>query len=628
MTRWLLAALIATLGAWLAYGALAGRGRSVARRPVALALGTLRGAAYLLLLAILLGAPFGRPTPTAPLVVLDVSASWQRAVPPSYWAAARESVATLAADSVLLTGDSARTVAFDELPDLPSDTRSAVRPALEVAQSLQRAVVVLTDGEPDDGDAWRRLPPGSRVLVLPRPPAADVGIASLEAPTLATGGDTIDLVVGAVAGGQATDAGRLLVTLDGEERAAVPLAPLEAGAGRRVAVRVPVPRGDRPVELAAIVAVPGDVDARNDTLRQLLEVSDRPRAVFVSTAPDLDVREVLRVLRGTLSVPTRAYLRVAPGVWREEGTLAPIAEAEVQRRARDAGLLVLHGDTAWGGLVAARRGPLVAWAAAPPPPPARAGVVATTDEWFVTRAPPSPLAAPLDVLPFDSLPPLALGAGLASGMPLLEAQLARRGPPRTIASVTGDGARRQVRVVGSGFAGWVQRGGRSADAFSALWGAIFDWSAAAEGAVGGVRLARQPVRAGEPLVWRRGTADTLVTLVIERLAAGAAVPVDTVTLRFAAGVETRPSPPLPEGRYRLRVGDEALGVLVNPSREWVPRAPLAADGAGDAAAPPTAGVDRAPLGPAQPLRESAWPFVAALLLLCAEWLARRAVGLR
>lgn len=628
MTRWLLAALLATLGAWVAYGSLAGRGRSVARRPVALALGTLRGAAYLLLLAILFGAPFGRPTPPLPLVVLDVSASWRRAAPPAYWAAARESVATLAADSVLLAGDSARSVALGQLPDLPVDTRSAVRPALEVAQSLQRAAVVVTDGESDDGDAWQQLPTGSRLLVLPRPPAPDVGIASLEAPTLATGGDTIDLVVAAVAGGQATGVGRLLVTLDGEERAAVPLAPLDAGAGRRVAVRLPVPRGDRRVELAAIVSVPGDVEARNDTLRQLLEVSDRPRAVFVSTAPDLDVREVLRVLRGTLAVPTRGYLRVAPGAWREEGTLAPIAEAEVQRRARDAGLLVLHGDTAWGGLVAARRGPLVAWAAAPPPAPARAGVVATTDEWFVTRALPSPLAAPLDVLPFDSLPPLALGAGLATGTPLLEAQLGRRGPARTVASVSGDGARRQVRVVGSGFAAWVQRGGRAADAFSALWGAIFDWSAAAEGAVGGVRLARQPVRAGEPLVWRRGTADTLVSLVIERLDVGAVASVDTVTLRFPAGVESRPSLPLAEGRYRVRSGEDTWSLLVNPSREWVPRPPRAADGSERAASSPAASGERAPLGPAQPLRESAWPFVAALLLLCAEWLARRAVGLR
>ena len=37
--------------------------------------------------------------------------------------------------------------------------------------------------------------------------------------------------------------------------------------------------------------------ALNDTLGVALEVNDRPAAVFVSTAPDVDVREALAVLR-------------------------------------------------------------------------------------------------------------------------------------------------------------------------------------------------------------------------------------------------------------------------------------------------------------------------------------------
>jgi hypothetical protein len=624
MTVWSLALLGGLAAAWLAYGPLArhGPGRAVVHVRAALGLGALRAAACALLLAVLLGAPFGRVRPPAPLALLDVSESWQRAAGPSHFAAARESLRTVAGDSVLLAGDSVRLVATGDVPDRPIDRRSAMRPAFDAAQARQRALVVITDGEPDELDAWRHLPPGSRLVVTERPPAVDLAVSALEAPLIATGGDTIDLVVGLVAGNRPTSAGRLVVTVDADERAVLPIAPLDAHASRRVAVRLPLARGSAAVELAAIAVAADDIEPRNDTLRRVIDVSDRPRAVFVSTAPDLDVREALRVLRGTVAVPTRAYLRLAPGVWREEGSFAPVREAEVERRAREAGLLVLHGDTTWAGVAAARRGPLVLWAAVPPPAPARAGTNRVGDEWFVVGAPPSPLAPSLEQLPFDSLPPLALPGPLVGDVPLLEARLGRRGASRVMATLTGDGARRQLRIAGSGFAAWVQRGGRAADAFAALWGTLFDWTAAAEGAVGGVRLDRQPLRAGEPLVWRRGTADSIVTVYLEADRGDARRWRDSLRLRFVDGAETVLTPALAEGRYRARVGEASGPLIVNPSREWLPRQPLAAP-PGDG----TAAVG-GPSGARRPLRDAAWPFVAALVLLCIEWLARRAVGLR
>lgn len=626
MTAWLLAAALASLGAWLAYGPFGRRGlsRTVATPRVAWALGLLRGLAYLLLFALLLGAPFGRTTPPAPLVVLDVSASWARAATDAWWQAARDSARGLAADSVLLAGDSARAVTPEELPEAPADTRSTIAAALERAQTMARPVVLITDGELDDADAWRQAPPGSRRVTLTRPAAVDVGIASLDAPAVVTGGDTIEVIVGVAAGTRASEAGTLRLTIDGVNAAQLALAPLDAGTTRQVAVRVPVARGNRRVELAAMLDIAADVESRNDTLRRMLDINDRPRAVFVSTAPDLDVREVLRILRGTLAVPTRAYLRVAPGIWREEGTLAPIAEAEVLQRASAAGLLVLHGDTTWSGVVASRRGPLVAWASAPPTAAARAGVVSAPEEWFVAGALPSPLASVLSALPFDSLPPLAVRNGVTGGVPLLEARRGRQGAAQPIAMLQGDGARRQVRVSGSGFAAWVQRGGTSADAFSALWGAIFDWAAAAEGAVGGVRPAYEPVRAGEPIRWLRGTEDTTVSVQLESLDRPA--PVNTVVLSFSGARETAESAPLAEGRYRVRIGETTSTLVVNPSREWVPQVPGVPSRVDSGASPavPT----RAANGPWRPLRDAAWPFIAALLLLCAEWLARRAAGLR
>ena len=60
-------------------------------------------------------------------------------------------------------------------------------------------------------------------------------------------------------------------------------------------------------------------------------------------------------------------------------------------------------------------------------------------------------------------------------------------------------------------------------------------------------------------------------------------------------------------------------LAVNPSREFVPRRATVASGA--------VGGEPA-LGAAPVLREQTWIYVLVVLLLCAEWLVRRRVGLR
>lgn len=620
MSRWIAALALALLGAWLAYGPLftsrAAAGRPAAGAPITWGLGALRGAAYLLLLAILLGAPAGRPAPLAPLLVFDASASWYRATDNSMLGTALDSLRALAGDSVIVAGDSARVMSVRDAVALGArEQQSRLQPALDLAAALGRAVVVVTDGEIDDATAWQRLSPGSRVITPVRPSAIDLAVATIDAPAIATGGDTIEVQISLVAGSAEIAAGTLELLLDGTSAARVVVQPLEPFAARRMAVRLPLPRGARSIALSAAVAAPNDVEGRNDTLVTTIDVTDRPRAVFVSTAPDLDVRETLRVLRGAVAVPARAYLRVAPNVWREEGTLAPVSAGDVEQRAREAGLLVLHGDTAWAGVAAVRRGALVLWTSAPPPAPPRAGQISPPVEWFLAGAPASPLSAAFELLPFDSLPPLAVGEAIEGGVPLLEARVGRVGARRVIAAAGGDGAQRRVRIAGSGYAGWVQRGGRSADAFSALWGAIFDWTAASEGAGRGAQLASLPVRAGEPVRWRRGGADSSVLLALT----DAAGRVDTITLRFAGASDVIETAPLAEGVYAVREGEISRPLVVNPSREWVPRAPVPAPDRSEAGAPSA---------PARPLRDASWPFVAALLLLCAEWLLRRTIGLR
>ncbi len=626
MTRWALAAVLAVVGAWIAYGPLwrsrTGSSSHDIARPVAparwaLLLGTLRGLAYLCLLGLLLNAPSGKADPEAPLPVLDVSASWQRADDGQLWRAALDSLRAVVGDSVLLTGDSVRLVGRTDAVDAsPTDQRSELQPALDRATALGRAVVIVSDGEPDDVGMSSALPPGSRFIHVEREARPDVAVSTLELPPYATGGDTVEVQSTLVSGGAGVEGGTFIVQLDGTELARAVVQPMEAFASRRVSVRVPLPRGSGERLLSAIATVSNDVEPRNDTLSTTIDITDRPRVVFVTTVPDLDVREVLRVLRGTVMLPARAYLRVAPGVWREEGTLAPITEAEVQRRAREAGLLVLHGDTAWSGIAAQRRGAMVLWTPAPPRPPLRAGEMNTRAEWFVSGAPPSPISAVLDGLPLDSLAPLDLGPALApGGITLLEARAGRSGTPRAIASLNARGGARQLRISGSGFASWTVRSGRGADAFSAFWGAIFDWMAAAEGDGAGVTLGNRLVRAGESLVWRRGNTDSIATIVL-RSSRG---DVDSLQVQFVGNEDVARTSALPEGVYEVQVGATTRRLVVNPSREWVPRPPVSVPTI--SAAEPLNAVPRS-------LLERSWPFVLALLLLCAEWLLRRAAGLR
>src|SRR5262249_40636606 len=138
--------------------------------------------------------------------------------------------------------------------------------------------------------------------------------------------------------------------------------------------------------LRAIVATANDAEPRNDTLSAVIELSRAASAVFVSTSPDQDARFAMAILRGALSLPTRAFLRIAPGNWRHEGDLTTATEAEVRLAMRDAPVVILHGDTnAFGPVRAATMGPLALMV----PPDVDDG------EWYPVATPVSPLSPAL-----------------------------------------------------------------------------------------------------------------------------------------------------------------------------------------------------------------------------------------
>lgn len=638
MIRWVLALLLGLVAAWLAYGR-GGRFRAAGPSAVTLGLASARALAVACLAALLMGAPWGRARPTAPVVAIDMSASWRRAVGDDssfvrQWRSAlRDTVARYApADApILLFGDSLRETTADGVATLtPQDAASRLQPVVDRAASLGRPLVVISDGAVDDPEGWSDAPAGSRAVRFAPSSRRDLALGELALPGTASAGDTVPVSATLVAGAVATPEATVRLRVDQVEVASAAVPALAPFATTRITLSAPLPRGNRTVLVQLALELAGDVESRNDTLTAAVDLSDRPAAVFVSTAPDLDVREALTVLRGALDVPTRAYLRIAPSVWRVEGSLAPISEADVRARAASAGMLIMHGDTSWAAAISASA-PASAtaralWSPAPPTVVARAGETARTPEWYVTAAPASVLSAALSTVPLDSLPPITLAGPIKGMVPVLTAQLGKRGDAAPAVATREVGGKRTVVISGSGYAGWALRGARSRDAFTALWGAIFDWLAAGRGDPRSVRPATPLARAGEPVAWRRGGADSVVSVRLTRRGAigaggpsASASPAGELAIRFPGTTFETTTAPLEAGQYEAQaVGGVSL-LIVNPSREWVPRPAQLPVGSAARGRPSTE---------APQLREFGWPFVVALLLLCAEWVGRRYGGHR
>jgi hypothetical protein len=621
MLRWSIAIAVALL---IALGPLVVPGASRAVRRRALGAALLRALGLALVLALLLDAPAGRARPPRPFAAVDVSRSTARARGEGALRDALAWARASGADSVFLFGDSLRPVPGGGASSATDDA-SRARPAVEQALAAGRALLVATDGELDDPDALRVLPAGSEVRLSPASTAPDLALAALTLPRAAVSGDTVDIEVTVVAGPAGARAGSLDVMLGDAAAGRVALEPLAAHATRTVTVRTRAPHGSGTVIVRAAARGDGDAEPANDTLRAALELSAAASAVFVSSAPDEDARFVVALLRGALSLPTRGFYRIAPGQWRREGTLEPATEAEVRAALRDAPLAVVHGDTAvLGAPRALVRGSLAL--VAPPPPGADEGAAAQ-QEFFATAAPPSPLAPALAGLPWDSLPPLRVADRAPVGAwDALETRRGRRFE-RRVAIAGSDDPRRVVIVAASGFWRWRFRGGASADAFAAVWGGVFDWLAEERLDPRAAVPTLASVRAGEPVRWRRGAsarADSVQLGMTRRAGSMGARGADStrtlqVTLRWPAGSTITESPALAPGIYDVRAPGGASVLVVNPSRELVPRQPTVRAGKVGTAPRP---------GEAPGMRTKAWAFVLAAGLLCAEWVLRRRMGMR
>jgi hypothetical protein len=600
MTDWLIAAAVGVIAAALLYGRQRGAGPAPIWR---MALGLLRAAALTLVVALLLDAPLGRAQPAPPAVFVDASLSMTRENA-TLASRAWDSASAVGADSIWFFGD---TIRPGDRAAPPVDRATRVRPVVERTMASGRPAVLVTDGEVQDSSALDALVSGSRVVVLSREPKPDAAVVTLESPRAAVEGDSLDLRLTIAAGARGAAAGSLALALDDREAGRWPVQAMSPWSERQIEVRVRAEgTSDGPGILRAILATPGDAEPRNDTLAATIELSRAASAVVVSTSPDQDVRFAIALLRGALALPTRGFLRVAPGMWRHEGSLTPTTETEVRAALRDAPIAILHGDTLiFGPPRSVTLGPLALM------------VPADEDgEWYPVATPVSPLSAALAAIPLESLPPVTAGAPGAGDWVALEARRGR-GALRRPLVVGSHAPRRVVTVTGSGFWRWRFRGGASADAFAAMWGGIFDWLAAERADRRGAVPEATLVRSGQSIRWRRGSsADSVVRVVIQPRAVGR---VDTLTLRFGPGTSVQESAPLPPGVYDVIVPGGRSLLAVNASAELLPSRPRLQSG--------SAGTRRH-VDEARRARNKTFLYILIVVFLCAEWIARRRLGLR
>jgi hypothetical protein len=600
MSPWLVAS-----GAGLAFALLQYGWRRTHRGPLGFLASGLRFLAVTLVAALLLDAPLGDPRPVATWGALDVSESMQRG-DGALWRAALDSLGAVAPETTLVFGDSARAGRID---GIPTDTRSELRPVADRALAAGHPLVVVTDGELADPDVAASLPAGSRLVVLSRPGGSDAAVATLEAPRAVVSGDTVVARVTIMAGSAGSAAGTVALRLDDREMIRMPFDALPAFGMRSVEARSRIEGPAGPALLQAVLSAPGDAVARNDTFTVAMDRSRSASAVFVTTSPDFDSRAAIGLLRGALAMPARGFLRIAPGVWRVDGSLSPIAESEVRAALRDAPVAILHGDTTVFG----------------PPRSATAAPYAlivpasdTAGEWYVTGTPASPLSPAYAGIGWDSLPPVIVGSQTPVGAWVaMQVSEGRSGPARSLVAGS-ESPRRSATVVGSGFWRWQFRGGSSADAFAAFWGGIFDW-------LSGERVDRRAAipdasafRSGERIRWRRGSADdSVATVTIRKRNAPART--DSLVLRFPAATSVVETPPMGEGQYDISVRGGQAVLSVNASAEWLPRQVRVRPGVIRSGAP---------VGAAPRLRDFGWAYALAILALCGEWLLRRKAGLR
>ncbi len=556
------------------------------------------------LLLINLGCP-GTEAPGRPLVLLDGSLSMGAAG--GRWREARDSAAGLG--DVRIFGD--EQTANDTVP---SRGRSLLAPALTAAAASGRPVVVVTDGEIEDAnDLPVDLLARAGVRVFPRTASPDVAITAVTGPARVAAGDSlvVEVEVRALAGAPADS---VSVALDlGERRLARRTVPLGGDAVVPVRLRASS-RGLAAGEHVLHVAIPaGDAEPRTDVRLHALTVVPTPGVVLLAAPADWDSRFLYDALTDVADLPVRGYARIEPNRWRSLRDLRVVGDEQVRQAARGADLLILKGQPPSGFAGGRARGVWLWPSGESEATPALAG------DWYLQAGSASPLDGAFAGAPLDSFAPavqLVTRRAAHDEWVALMAQNGRRGPEWPAVTGRDAGRVREVSVLADGLWRWAFRGGASEQTYRAWVAATVSWLLAGADSVRGVaRPVRPVVQNGRPIVfeWTGGGAPRPTALEWIGAPPGAA---DTLRFDGAGRAEVR----LPPGTYRYRLGPGGGGTVAveSYSEELLPREPALATRAARAAGSRSE----------RSSRDLPWLFLAAVLGLTGEWVARRRMGLR
>jgi hypothetical protein len=574
----------------------------------------LRGIAVLALILLLWNPASSRLLPAGdqPIVLLDASLSMTGAP----WRAALDTAREYARRRALVWRFGTTVSAYDTAP--PAAGASHLAAALEAAAGRAGEVIVVTDGQVDDGatipaDLLRR----PRIIVQPRAPFFDAYVASVEGTRHVTRSDTVRLKVSFGVGGRRETGNGKRVTLVvkiADRVLASQRVMLPDSGTLATEVTFPVSRIPSPGWSVLEISLDGvhDAEPRDDKREFAVDVSLEPAAVIFASPPDWEARFLARTLSDVARVPVRVFVETEPGRWRDGATLAPVATTVLTSAAANARLVIATGDPERArAFTSGSRNALLLW-----PTNGQPG------DWYVERPTSSPLTAALAGVIWDSLPPASAvvlqphDSNPAATVALV-ARLARRGVPRPIVTLEERNGQRVATVTAAGLWRWAFRGGAAQEGYRSVVAALVDWLLRERGA--GARERAVPLALetanGLPIVWRWTSPDTARPLAVT-LRTGDGMRTDTLRFDAAGRAELL----LPPGvyRYALSGGPEQGVVAVETySDEWLPRAPALSAQPGEATS------RFASIG----LRDRWWLFVLAILALATEWALRRRQGL-
>ncbi len=485
----------------------------------------------------------------------------------------------------------------------------------------------------------------------------NTGIGEFALPAAVPEGDGVTARVGLFGeGGLPGDSVAIEFRAEGElvRNVRVPM-PTE-GEEANLVFELPPPPGPGLVRYTVEVELEGDLFLPDDRRSHWLTSGGESRGiVLVSLAPDWEPRVLLPILEAVTGLASEGFLRLGDGrflpVVAGSEPSSPVDDEAVRDRLAAAEILVVQGGLEdpppWLADAVAGHARVIHL------PGAGAGAALTglstgavlPGEWAPrAELPPSPLSPFLVGISLVGLPPLSTVLPLSEPMPVvvaLDAQApgGEESAPALVL-VEDEGGRRAVALA-EGFWRWGVRDGEARRAYRGLWGGVASWLLARP--PGGTREVARPETViqsrGERLRWEVSERAENLELTLTPGEGGvgggpaeAGLPRYRGPLRADGAVAT--TPPVEPGVYRFDVRE--LGVdspdsilssgLVEVDR-WAPSLRLLPLEFGDGGiGAPSEGADALPAG--RPLRTHPLPYLLLLLLLSAEWIGRRRVGLR